>query len=294
MVPTRRRLLQGAAAGTAALAGCSVLGDGCTHRISLRLEPSTVESIVQRDTRTPEEMHPVGARLVRRAHENGSATYRSVADPPVPTYVYVPLDGQYHAVAMEPVAKTTVTGHEFDVEMDAGTTPEPDASAIAFEDLQAHDRRAFLAALGFPHPRKLEGMSGNPTVAFAERSLVDASVLVPEPQYDYVQYRGNYYRLAKTGTGEATVRTYEVTLEAVADSDAALAAEVRATHGVVLRSEALSARQREILDEALGGYYSECDEFSEALQGLRDRLRAATYAKYEGAWYRVRLSKMVA
>lgn len=299
MVPTtRRHLLAGAAsAGSIAVAGCLQFGTGCTRSLTLRLEPTTDADIVERNADPPAELHPVGRSLVERAREDGAATFRSHADPPVPGTGYVELDGRYVRVVTEVTGNTTVTGYTFDVTMDeestAGGSP---GDTVAFEDLPAHDQQGFLAGLDFPPVGKIDGtksMSGSATIAYAEQSLVESSVLIPDPEYGYVEYRGHPFRLAKTGTEQVTVLTHEVRLEQVADSPAALAELVRDEHGVVLRSDDLSAEQRDVLETAIEDGHDECAEYSTATRGLVDRLREADYARYEGTWYHVDMYEAV-
>ena len=171
----------------------------------------------------------------------------------------------------------------------------PDGDFVAFEDLPEHDQQEFLAGLGYPDERKFDGldsMSGSAVIAYTEQSLVESSVLVPDPEYEYVRYRENYFRLVKSGTEEVTVSTYEVRLEQVADSPAALAALVRERRGVVL--DDLTAEQREILDVAAEERYDECAEYTTATQDLVERLREVDYARYDGTWYRVDVYESVA
>lgn len=294
----RRRFLQVAGgSGAAAMAGCFAFGTGCTRSYTLQLTEVGDDEIAERESQAPSDLHPVGRELVLKARDSDAATYRALRKPPVPERGYLELDGRYYGATVETVEEESVTGHVFDVTMDEQTNERgPSSTSISYADLPVHDRRAFVAGLGYPDERKLEGtrtMSGTATIGYADRNTVESSVLVPDPEYEYVQYSENYFRLEKTGTEEATVTTYELRLEHVADSASQLAARVRDESGVELRQGELSAEQRDVLRQATEDGYQECVDDSTTTYGLFERLRDADYVRYEETWYAVDLYESV-
>lgn len=294
---TRRHVLRSAVGGAAAtLAGCFAFGTGCSRSYTLRLSETTDAETVEAAVRDQSDLHPIGADLVLTARDEGAATYRATRKPPVPERSSLELDGRYYDAIVEAVDETTTTGSTFDVESHEEVDEASAGRSVDFDDLPAHDQRSFVAGLGYPSGRKLEGtwgVSGTASIGYADRDAVESSVLVPDPEYEYVRYQGKYFRLEKTGTEPVAVTTYEIRLEAVADSVAEMAPRLREESGVVLEREALSEEERDVLGEAAGDGYHECVADSTPTHGLFERLRDASYARYEGTWYAVDLFEAV-
>lgn len=262
-----------------------------------------MDDIAEETDRSPGDLHPLARDLVRSAGTSGTATLHSHSRPPLeysyepvpisprgtPQHRYVHLDGGYYRIVLEVVAEGTAT-----VQMLVGRTNATvnadgqSADAVAHADLPTHDRRSFLAAFG--HYAVDDG--GVPPefgqvwhVGYLEDANVRSSSLVPRPEHEYVRYGDWFVHVEWNETTEDTRYTYELELEHVADSASAFAAAVTETDGIVLRDADLSADQREILDEATGGTYRECADYSEDYTDLLETLRGARYVRYDGTWY---------
>jgi hypothetical protein len=90
--------------------------------------------------------------------------------------------------------------------------------------------------------------------------------------------------------------TYTVTAEAVARSTGTFVDRVLDRQGVVL--DGLSTEQREVVEAAIDGGYDACEPYSEAFDGLLDRLSTgeydwASFVRYEGTWYVAEVSQWV-
>jgi hypothetical protein len=310
----RRALLVAVVTGTAgAAAGCVNpffgVGSDCPRSFSLSLEPTTDAETAAAVAATGEDLHPVARDLLRRAAATDAVSFVAVDEPPLHES-YARLDGVYYRVRTEVVSSREVTGYAFAFEAspDTATAATPGAT-VAFEDLPAPDRRAFLAGLGFPPPRKLRGaneLSGDLTLAYPDADARAASVLVPDPQYEYVEYLGQYVRLDPTGARTVAVETTEVRLERLGTETAAFVDGVYEERGVDLDGAGLSSAARDVLDRAVEGEYDECADYDETTTysaGLREVRRAlarggdgdrlADFARHEGTWYRVRASESV-
>lgn len=311
----RRALLAGTvgAAATGLSAGClgivpGVGGSDCTAGRSIDLEPTTPADTAAAAATAMDELPPTGRALLSAAVDGASggrkATVDGIDEPPVPRE-YALVDGTYYRVTTTTVDGRDVPGYEFGVESGSMLSDEPAPSeTVAFGDLPAVDRRAVRAGLDYPSAdHRAAGRAGTLALAYPDEAARAASVLVPDPTVDAVDYRGTVYRLRPEGTTTVTWHTYAVAADPIADSAAAFAEFLYDRLGVVVERKALSAGAREILAEADGeGGYTACEPYSDAEQAVLDALeietegtdrRYALYANYEDYWHRVAVARFV-
>jgi hypothetical protein len=305
MTVSRRRALQACAVVAAGgLAGCTgVLGPNCTHSASLELDEATDDAVAAAATvDTLADLGPLSGRIVETAVADGEATYRAfdqvIRDGPHET-----ADG-YHRLSSTVTAETPAT--RYDVEFDLSSSATP-GDAVAFDDLPSVDRRALLVGLLDDVGRRLDSgrsevdVSGEFPLVYDDAGRA-ASRVVPDGPVDRVSYEGTVLALSPTGeTASATLHTYQVTAEPIADTTAEFAAHARENFletGAELSSDDLSADQREIVDRAIEGEYGygECvDDPSPAFEGLLVRLfgdvdprhftATDRLVRYDGTWY---------
>lgn len=230
---------------------------------------------------------------------------------------------ELHPVSQRLVEEWSVTGYRF--EFETGETPAG-VDPVAYEDLPAADRQAFLAGLGYGTARKLRASDDRPAdidgefaLAYPDREARESSVLVPPSGPSAARYASHTFTMRPAGTHEAPRRVYAVSLQQVADSTAAFAARTVARRGVRLGRTGLSPAAREVLEEAIDGGYTGSHPYEETETpepGFAELLRAlrlesaddatpvaggppvapealATFARYDGEWYRVSASQFV-
>lgn len=260
----RRDLLAAGAAATATgLAGC--VGSGCTHSATLQLTRARDGVLVERFSKpvATRTLGPAGRRLAETAIERGATSYR--AGRALVEDGLARHDGNFYRLASSVTGTSTVRGYRFEAEFrprPTGTRTAPDRT-VAFADLPRVDRRALLYGALNEIGRRIvpadagEGGrgSGPATLLYPTGADREASVLVPEPEYDAITYEGYLLRLSDGEVRtDATLRTVELRAEEVAGSPAAFADHVVGTvldDPVRLDEGSLTADQREIVEAAI-------------------------------------------
>ncbi|WP_284012155.1 hypothetical protein [Halobaculum litoreum] len=229
--------------------------------------------------------------LAREVVETGSATVEDT-EPPLPTDRPVVVAGEgVYRFAAEPTDSREMRA--FGVTMDpirtedGEETPGPDDS-IAFADLPAVDREA-LAAAGYDDHRP----PGVITTLRYRPEAVEASVLVPDPEYGAVVWPEGPATVEVDEDGSYTVYTYELTADRVS-SAVAFGADVRERFAWSL--DGLTDPQRDIVETAIAdtptgdtsheragtGYHLDHDERpGDAFRALVDRFRAHDPVRFE-------------
>lgn len=307
---SRRRLLAAVAGGAvASLSGC-VGPNACVSwselavrdEQGLALRRASDADVVEATDRTPADLHPLPRDIVRGAAEPGTETYHGARRMPpfsreairlryAPRNSFVRLGETYYRIHGEQVAEAATTGYVLRATTDATVNAEAQsADPIRFADLPTHDRRTVLATLGDDAGRSQSEAGAFRalwTVGYLEDDLVESSALAPTPGSGYLRYRDYYVHLERFDAEEVELRNYEFRLEDVGRGAGAVAAAVRRTDGTTLEADDLPADQRAIVEVAAGGTYTECGDYSEALAGLRSRVGASRFARYDGTWYAV-------
>lgn len=247
-------------------------------------------------------------RVAQAALADGSATTTVLGDErPLDDGDVLRENGTYYAVRRTTVASEPVTADDF--ELDGPLDPEYDedaydaaeAEAVAFEDLAAPDRRAFLA--GVPRGEHLDhlvsgggALSARYSYAFRNESARAASRLVEDgPQY--VEFRDAYWRVAPTGDRRSTERvTHRYRLETTADSTESFGADAVEGYAVAL-NESFGSDERDLLVEAFDAGvvdWSGCEESPPAVYESLAGTVADTppdgrfaYVRHDGTLYRV-------
>jgi hypothetical protein len=234
--------------------------------------------------------------------------------PGEPRHRFVRLPDGHKRIVVETVATAETTEYVFV----ARTTDEINerarpAQAFALDALPVHDRRTSLAFLRERADRSdINEFGSQWYVGFVQDGLVESSRLVPQPERPYLSVVDWYLELEPQETATGTRAVYEVSLDHVADSTDGFAAAVTDADGVDLDRADLSADQRDVLEEAAGGTYWQClpvetatgddvvwvdqdgerrKEGTEALAAVLTELGGARYAKHDGQWYSVGVTK---
>jgi hypothetical protein len=234
--------------GSGALAGCSLLGP--SERTTLRLrETATLGASPASELRDDRE------RLVREAAANGSATAYGY-EPFESERTHVLADGTYYRVTAE----------------DAGTgdaerpvlVVEPVENATDAVPLERYDGHAVEMI------DPLLGEEGGTRPLRPNDPGTDA--LLPSPTYENVTRQGETYRLrVEQRTVES--RAYRVTVEAVADEEAAYGSYVREELAATLDPATLPDGARKVLAEAVEDAYTESDPYSDAFRAVLEAAR---------------------
>ncbi|MFC4407363.1 hypothetical protein [Haloarchaeobius iranensis] len=327
---SRRSLLQraGTVAGLAATVGAGCLSVG--RESGYRLVPHDVDGTLADEFLVAE---PVETRAETRVDydtetkrdwlaelfETGSVT--AVQWPLVhpddwgtetrPRPTFLQHDGAYHEVTTETTRDVERERWLFAVQR---TDEEPPSDAtVASEpfDLSWRDRDVLEAALDAVYADN-DGFLGEPDidglrpVQYHCDMDAEASDLVPEPPFDYVDYSGSTYRVVvEQRTVTVPERTFAV--EQVAPSRDALDSYAEETvPDARLDRDALSDAARDVLDSAVdsepGSRYHEEPPLSDGLSTVLDELGVAddlrsldsydepaafrnAVASYDGDWY---------
>lgn len=259
------------------------------------------------------EMRYDARHVVRAARSNGTTTVTVLGEPPVADGRLVRANATYYRVERTPVAADLVRATVFELdgplheEYDPAAHATAEREAIAFEDLPAADRRAFLA--GLPGGERLESLlSGGGSLSaqydhhYRNASARNASHLVAgEPRY--VAYRDTYWRVAHDGDRSGVQRTtvrYE--LDRTADSAEAFGRLAVERYAVGLNAT-FEGDQRALLVRAIDRgtvSWSGCGESPPAgYEALFERSRSIApsayrfYVSRDGALYRVAVVQMV-
>lgn len=268
MERSRRDLLRaGGAVTMAGLAGCFV-GGGCP-RADFEMNAASDARIVRAFATTPDELGPLGRRLVRRAVAEGNATYTTTDEDPRPRLRQSPiaLDGRYYRVNSSTEGTSTTTGYRLTFVADE--TVRADATAnrtIAFDELPPADRDVVLKAFLNDLVAKFEGGSDDlpskigfertATAIYPNRTARERSVLLGDTQYAYLAYGNVTVRFTREETvPDVTTTTRRLTATRTAPSTAAYLRSIRRRYGVDLDDKSLSQTQRNILRKAIENRY---------------------------------------
>ncbi|PSQ17622.1 hypothetical protein BRD00_06660 [Halobacteriales archaeon QS_8_69_26] len=247
-------------------------------------------AVGRRKSRPIENLDRLGRRLVRSATEDGTATYSSVGKPPVRDGTIVRTNDSLHRVVVEWADDTSgVTGYKYDVKTNPSireaATP---GETIDLSELPPNDRTTLLASL--PNPdQKLERLDFDVVIAYADRDAREASVFVPEPEYEYIRYGETVLRFRSAGTKTVTVTTYRIRLETVADSVTEYGDQVLASEGRRVDPSELSPDAREFVRAMLEeGSVERCYPLPDHVEEVMDAFDLGTgpqHVEYDGNWY---------
>lgn len=313
MTVSRRALLRSAATGsTAAVAGCLWgFGTGCTSSATFEMAPADDEAIADAHATPLTDLGPLDRQLARAAAGGERPTVTTATESPDLRLDGDPVvyDGRYYRFSTSVTGRRTTTGYR--LRFAAGEevrTAATGAETVAFEALPAADQQILLVALLNEVAPKRRRTGGDGLVAFEqERTVVyptseaaRSSELVPDADFEYVDYDGFVFRVANEGTeAGVTARTHAVEARAVAESTGAFVEGLKGEYGVRIDPDALSAAEREVVETAIeDDYYDAClDETPpgafEAVVGRVfgvERLDEASgeerLVDYGGTWYR--------
>lgn len=242
-----------------ALAGCE------QPAASLEMDAVSDAEMADRASGDVEGLPPEIGGFVARAIENGTATASDSVSPYDPT-LPVEYEGAYYNLTYTEIGQENATRYDIRVtRAEGGATGE----TVAFEDLPATDRDVLAGLLRGPAAE-----TDRPTVGVS-RAYTDAeaddSALVPAPDFEYVAYDGDRYRVVVDDARPATITTYRYNATEIAPDAAAFAAVLRDRHLFTLTD--LSDAERDIVRQATGDGY-DADEVTPAFRSLADRFRA--------------------
>ncbi|MFC7077315.1 hypothetical protein [Haloarcula halophila] len=292
---SRRRALQ--AVGSAVvtgLTGClspSERSDQCPNSVHLSFDEATPVG-VSNEFSTPVDAlaHATQTTVVDALDsESGEATTRGYYSPkPHTDYVVTGSQPRYYRVETADHDGTPVPGYEYAVDIDVDE-PAGDDHRLSFPDLPPHDRESLRDAIGNSHLIHAPHYdSFAVTFAYERADARSRSVFVPERETWYLEWQDTLLRLTFSEQRTVEITTTTVSTELVAESPEAFVEYVGGERGVVL--DGLTDRQREIVDQAVDGTYTDCEPDSAAFEDLRDRLSIgsdspAALARYDGQWY---------
>lgn len=236
--------------------------------------------LAERASRSGAGLPEERGRVVREAVENGSGTIEDTY-PPVEDGLPVALDGRYYDLDWTVVEERTVTLYDVEIDYDPADT---DGSSVGFDELPAVDRDALGGLVPPRTDRRVEGTDLGAGVRYSPAEA-EASVLVPEQQYEFVVHDGTRYRLETDDGRDVTVQTFEYTAREVASSAEAYAAHLRARY--LFELSGLSDAEREVVEEAIDGGYYAGDDGDDAFRSVTERTRshdAVRADEYDGEW----------
>lgn len=328
---SRRSVLgwTGAAVGLAATAGCLTLGGSREYRLvasdvrAATLGEAFIQSEpmdVRAETRVDVDAETKRA-VVDELFETGRATAtewplverRDWGHETRPSPTYLERDGTYYEVTAAETRRVERERWAFALErMDDAP---PDGATVAsepFRSLSEDDREVIQAALDAVYAGH-DGFLGDPefdelqTVEFHDDLPVEESDLVPSPPFEYVEARGEDFRVV-TEQRTVSVPEYTYSIEPIGEDRSALDAHANETVPDVNFVEVdLSADARQVLDDAVSESdprtYVEDPPLSDGLATVLDVLGIAgdlqplaeyeervafrdAIGAYEGEWYR--------
>ncbi|MFB6301785.1 MAG: hypothetical protein ABEH78_02815 [Haloferacaceae archaeon] len=265
---SRRDLLRtGGAITMAGLSGCFV-GGGCPQA-NFEMDAASDARIVRAFATTPDELGPLGRRLVRRAIAGKNATYTTTDEDPGLRLGQSPiaLDGRYYRANTSVEGTGTTTGYR--LTFVANETVRADATAnrtITFDELPTADQnvvlKAFLNDLAAKFGGGVDdlpsgiGFEKTTMATYPNGTARERSILLGDTQYDYLTYGNVTVRFTREETvPDVTTTTRRITATRTAPSTAAYLRSIRRRYGVDLDDESLSQKQRTILNEAIESRY---------------------------------------
>lgn len=222
--------------------------------------------------RLPDEL----AALVRGAIGNESPT-ETGTHPPLEEGLPVVRDGRYYEVTWTVVAEEVRRNYDVRIDYDPEDATGP---AVAFEDLPAVDRETLGSLVPPSTDRRVDGFDVGVGRIYTDAE-VEASVLVPTPEYEVVVHDGNRYRVDVGDPREVTVKTYRYDAEEVAGSAEAYARLLVDRYLFVLSG--LSPAEREVVEAAIEGSYHAEDTGDDAFRSVAERIRSHPPVEADGA-----------
>jgi len=301
---SRRRALRAVGGvGVAALSGClspisrSARCPGSVEG-TLDLDDATATG-VSNEFSAPLDMLPHATRVTvadALEAETGEATARGYYRPDPQTEFVVTGPGpNYYRLRVTAHDRVRTTGYEYAVEIDVDDAVLPESGAVrSVAEIPAHDRDSLRGAIGNPGLLHAPHYTSFSVVfAYEDADARDRSVFVPGRDTRYLKWDGVPLRLTFAERRTVTIASATVRTELVATSANEFRNHVGARRGVVLDS--LPAEQRDILNRAIDGRYTECEPYSEPFGDLRERVStreggAAPLVRYDGDWYFCQLS----
>ncbi|PSQ15739.1 hypothetical protein BRD00_13300 [Halobacteriales archaeon QS_8_69_26] len=211
--------------------------------------------------------HPEVRGIVAEAVGEGSATTTG-RRPPMDGEDPVAFEGKFYDLTVTETDQWEAPQYDIEVDYDG---EEPADTPVDYEDLSALDRQTADRLLPPPedHPDD-EGYDFGVSRVYSDGEA-EASVFVPEPEYDAVVYEGTTYPIRVEGPRTVTVSEYRYEADLLAEDAATFGASVREEY--LFELSGLSADERDVVSEAIDeGYYE--GETTEAFESLVDRFRA--------------------
>lgn len=313
----RRAVISGLATGAAsAIAGCVGVGGGCVSGTDVDFERVDADAIASDAARSDlEEFPSMTADLAVRTLDGETPVVEVTRRSPLEWLTYVDRDGRFYELVIETVAKGEVTGPEYELSRERdGPDDVPPDEVLSFAALPQHDRWRLNDALGFEieHLGKAS-VSTSVVAGYLEADDRDASKLAAGVDASFLGVDGAYAALERVGDGTETTRRVRHVAEPIADDADAFADHVLERRGAAFPepSDELRAFLEEVREN--DGHVSVCDheledEDEERVEATRreavaeleatlTELEAADdtpdrieYVRYDGEWYRIRLS----
>lgn len=206
------------------------------------------------------------------ALENDGTTVSNDTTPFAPLRTIRPVehDGRYYAISYTITDTRDALGVFVRIDYDPPTTDGP---TIEYEELPPQDQSVLGWLVFLQLNRRVDGWDiGTDDVYSLDQ--VDGSVLVPEPQYEYVRHNDQTYRIW-VDTFPATISDYRYTVREIAQDQESFVRQTRDRYEFHL--DGLSSAEHSIVETATrrGGYNrsQDADERA-AYQSLSERFQA--------------------
>ena len=217
------------------LTGCSSAG-----WFTMRPVPnaSALSDVATQDlTELENDSHRLAVEAV-----NGSEPTVTGDHPPFTPEQLLAIDGAFYNVTWSQIDSREVP--TFDLSLDSKPS-NTTGQSIAYRDLPVVDQRAIPA----PDSELFHQDQDIATLASYNETEQHASVLVPEPQYELVQFGNRTVRIAVEASSSKTISTYRYDVTQVATTSDELAATLKSKH--LFRLQNLSTAQRAIVTDAI-------------------------------------------
>lgn len=226
------------------LAGCSAAGSLSMHPAPNATAIAEYASIDVGDLENESHRLAVGA-------VDGSGPTVTDDHPPFTPDRPVAIDGTYYTVTWSETDSRQVPQFAITLEKNPTNTT---GRSIAYADLPAVDRRALPA----PGSRLITDDQDIASLDVYNGSEQAASVLVPEPRYELIEYEDRTIRLTVEGPSPKTIYTYRYDASPVATSSEDFASRLEADYLFTLSN--LTAAERSIVTKAIGATHFVDDE----------------------------------
>lgn len=205
---------------------------------------------------------------------------------PLKRVSYVELDGAYYRVELVTSYAVDLPALVLSVGWRSGTVPPENSTAVPFGDLPDTDRLALRSAVygGLyreqVHPETVLDHSESPV---AYPSGTDGSELARRDRV-WVRWNGRAYEIVVHRAGEMQKPVYVYEAARVATDAASFRGSIADRY--VIRLDDLTPGERDILDAAIGGGYSERTRSpSRAWHRMLARLRETEFPESHYNWY---------